>query len=358
LGLIAEMPKSYLGPDFDPDIFVSYSHGRLFEGRAPLRDWTRALIRRLEYLLSLDTEFDDLKLWMDPQIDPTAFLTDDLKAKASACGVLMIVMSDRYIESSWCGDELEWFKQRVHDRASATGRVFVLRAQKIDTALWPTFLRDERGHALVGFSFYDPESGSPWDYPDLREPNADFGRELSRLHVWLTKRLRELRGRATRRTQVQAPAPPQPAGPKLIYLHASPDCDDARVKMGQALKSDGIATLTAEHSDGADVSAWQRETKRRITMAKHCEALALLRAGDEDRFVDDLLGIGVNERKELSGARGAPLPCAVLDTIGGGLPIDVELFDIERFDVNHPEWRGRFRTWLDASRGPAARAGN
>ena len=164
---------SYLAPLFDPDIFVSYSHGPLVEDRAPLRDWTQSVIRRLRYLLSLDQEFDGLRLWMDPQTDPTAFLTDDLKAKASGCGVLMIVMSGRYLESSWCQDELEWFKQQVHDRARAAGRIFVLRAQRTDTSLWPDFLRDARGHALMGFSFYDPETGQPWYYPDLKEPGHE-----------------------------------------------------------------------------------------------------------------------------------------------------------------------------------------
>ena len=51
---------------------------------------------------------------------------------------------------------------------------------------------------MTGFSFYDPENGYPWDYPDLKAPNAEFGKELSRLQIWLTKRLRELRDRAAK----------------------------------------------------------------------------------------------------------------------------------------------------------------
>jgi hypothetical protein len=81
---------SYLAPLFDPDVFVSYSHGDPIEGRAPLRDWTQALIQRLQDRLhALETEFDDLRLWMDPLVDPTADLTEELREKASASGVLM-----------------------------------------------------------------------------------------------------------------------------------------------------------------------------------------------------------------------------------------------------------------------------
>ena len=91
--------------------------------------------------------------------------------------------------------------------------------------------------------------------------------------------------------------------------------------------------------------------------AKRCEALALLRIESDERFVDDLLDIGVDERERIVGVRGAPLPCAVLDKTGESLPIDVAPFGIERFDVTQTDWNGRFRSWLDAARpspaGPA-----
>jgi hypothetical protein len=104
---------AYLAPDFDPDMFVSYSHGDPQEGRAPLRDWTQALIRRLkDGCHALETEFDDLDVWMDPDIDPTAFLTEELRGKAGACGVLMVVMSKRYLKSTWCQNELGGLRNR------------------------------------------------------------------------------------------------------------------------------------------------------------------------------------------------------------------------------------------------------
>ena len=352
----------YLAPHFDPDIFVSYSHGDPLNGRAPLRDWTQALIRRLtDQLHSLETEFDELHLWMDAQIDPTEYLTSDLKTRASACGVLMVVMSKRYLKSSWCQDELTWFKQQVEGRVGANrrGRVFVIRVQDTDTNLWPDFLRDERGHALVGFSFFDPQTGYPWDYPDLREPNAEFGKELFRLQTWLVARLRELSARAAKNAQDKAAAvvPLKPTGPRLIYLHAPPDRDFARAEIGQALKTDGITPVASAVSAGKSLVDWQREAKSmRFEAAKRCEALALLRLEDGERFVGDLLDIGVDERERIAAARGGPMPCAVLDKTGQGLPIDVGPFGIERFDVNQTDWLGRFRSWLDASRGPSAGA--
>ena len=143
----------YLDPHFDPDVFVSYSHGDPQGGTAPLRDWTRNLIDRLrEGLHALETEFDGLDIWMDPQKDPTAQLTDELRAKANRCAVLMIVMSNRYLKSSWCKDELDWFRAQAQARPGENSRVFVLRAQKTDESIWPEFLRDSCGHAITGFT--------------------------------------------------------------------------------------------------------------------------------------------------------------------------------------------------------------
>src|SRR6516225_3229990 len=141
---------AFLQPCFEYDAFVSYSHGvRAGESDAPLRDWTLELIRRLETDIQLvDTEFDDLHIWRDEQIDPTIHLSDGLRAKVSHSGVLMIVMSPRYLSSTWCKDELGWFKQQVEGRARDQGRVFVVRAFPTRATDWPDFLRDSRGHAL------------------------------------------------------------------------------------------------------------------------------------------------------------------------------------------------------------------
>jgi len=350
---------AYLAPHFDPDVFVSYSHGDpRGGGGAPLKDWSQALIQRLEReILSLYPEFDDLQIWMDRQIDPTAHLTEELRGKVSASGILMIVMSKRYLGSSWCRDELDWFRKQVQDRGADSGRVFVIRAQDTDSGQWPDFLRDERGHTMPGFGFYDPESGFPWGWPDLHDAGPHFRQEFSRLQIALTRRLRELRDRAAKRAQAEAVAvaPPPATGTRRIYLHAPPDSGAVRDDIDRALKGDGIMPLTAQ-GGGGGLAGWQRDAGARMAMAKRCEALALLRDDDSGRFVGDVLDIGVDERERIASARGAPLPCAVLDKTGEGLPMDVASFGIEHFDVNRPDWRGAFRQWLDSSRPKPASA--
>jgi hypothetical protein len=147
-------------------------------------------------------------------------------------------------------------------RAGDVGRLFVIRAQETDVNLWPDFLRDERGHAIPGFIFHDPEDGTPLSF-ELREPNDDYFKALGRLQTWLVKRLRELRDRAAKHTRDQAAAtvPAPPAGPRLIFLHAPPESDSARADVNAALKMDGIVPLTAPASAGRSLADWQREAR-------------------------------------------------------------------------------------------------
>jgi hypothetical protein len=175
---------------------------------------------------------------------------------------------------------------------------------------------------------------------------------MCRLQSVLTKRLRELRDRAEKRAQAEAAAKPAiapPSGARRIYLHAPSDCEPARADIGRVLTQEGIVSLTAHVSADGGLAGWQRDSGARMEAAKRCEALALLRPDDGDRFVGDLLDIGVDERARIADARGAPLPCAVLDKTGASLPIDVTSFGIEHFDVSRENWRGDFRQWLDAA---------
>jgi len=346
--------RAYLAPYYDYDVFVSYSHGDpRRDGKSPLKDWTRALVRdRLErQILALLPEFDPLHIFMDDEIDPTAQLTGDLRGKVTASGVLLIVLSERYLGSSWCHDELEWFRKQIRDRASDPGRVFVIRAQKTEPSAWPDCLRDERGNPMIGFAFYDPQTGIPWGWPDLQDVHGEFQQELIRLLVALTKRLRELRQTLKQRSQAQATPQPAPAatGSRPVYLHSSPESDVLRADIESALSKEGITTI-AEHREGQSLREMQFESQLRVEAAKRCDALALLRPEDNDRFVGDLFEIGVDERERIAIARGAPLPCALLDKTGQTLPVDVAPFGINRFDVNKDAWRGEFHKWLDAAR--------
>jgi hypothetical protein len=358
------MPMPSYLTHFDPDVFVSYAHGDPRDEESPLKAWTQALVRKLEsQIRSIDPEFKELKLWIDTKLDPTALLSDELEGKVGACGLLMIVMSKWYLTSDWCRKELEWFRLQVYGRTVAGGRVFIIRAQETDTSGWPDFLRDRSGHVIPGFPFHSRmDRESPLGF-ELAQRDKEYFDALANLRVWLVARLREMRECAVKNALTKAAAAampsasPPPTRERRIYLYAHPNDDSERIDIARELYQEDIVALTATQARGGrGLPDWLREDSNRIGKARECEALALLRVNRGDRFRYDLQYIGIEQRKGLAGARGAPMPCAVLDKTGEGLPFDVAPFGIERFDLNRAAWRGEFREWIDAARAPPVEA--
>jgi hypothetical protein len=235
---------AFLLPYFEYDVFVSYSHGvQGNESDAPLRDWTLYLIRRLETdIRAVDTEFDDLHIWRDEQIDPTIHVSDELRGKVKSSGILLIVMSPRYLTSAWCKDELEWFRQQVQDRERDHGRVFLVRVLRTDENRWPDFLRDARGHSLPGFQFHDKQDSMPFGWRGSGENREAYVRELWRLQTALTRRLRELLANAARRVKPQVVRNiGDGSSQRRIYLHARPENASAYDEVKRALLLDGMA---------------------------------------------------------------------------------------------------------------------
>ena len=71
-------------------------------------------------------------------------LTGYVRSKVARSGLLLVLMSDWYLNSSWCRDELEWFTNTI--RQERPGRpIFVVRVRATDHNTWPPVFKDERG---------------------------------------------------------------------------------------------------------------------------------------------------------------------------------------------------------------------
>jgi hypothetical protein len=345
---------AFLSPHYAYDAFVSYSHGHpQGAGDSPLKCWSLALIKALRAdILDLSADFDALEIWIDEQIDPTAELTEAIRNTVKASAILIVLMSDRYLKSSWCRDEREWFESQVKNRIQDLSCVLVVRVTKTDDADWPSFLRDERGHAVVGFRFHPvpdhpDDIVEPYGWPDLIERNESFRKELSNLRTVFTRRLLELKERAPRQARPpQVGATPTARRRPRIYLHARPEHDHLRAQVEQALSSLGCDSVAMPPGTVQTLSGWTKESEQRIQLARRCDALALLRAVD-DGFYGDLLDVGIDDRERITADRGRALPCAVLDAAAEPLPTIASTYGIERFRLDQPNWKPAFRSWLD-----------
>ncbi len=349
---------TYLAPYFEADAFVSYSHGDpLGQGDAPLKQWTLALIQKLEReIRSIDPEFANVTLWRDEHVDPTMHLTSALRGKVGASCILLIVMSRYYLASSWCKDELDWFAEQVRDRSLDHGRVFILRAQPTDAGKWPEFLRDERGHAMPGFQFCAADAEIPYGWPDFIDQNEEFRKELSRLLTALARRLREFRKRfseraaATPSTLLSVPA----QSPSRVYLHANRELTAAREAIKLALDQDGLKPVTQNADACGTLDFGQDERRLRLKMIKRCDAIALVTGDGGELDEDEFFQVCVDERNEIEAAHGGPMPCVVLDRSGGRLSFVPTDWGAAYIDATRENWRREMRYWFDRATAPAA----
>ena len=348
---------AYLSPHFDWDVFVSYAHGVApVDGEAPLKTWSRAFIEALKTdILNLSSKLPDLQIWDDRRIDPTAKLTNELREIVHGSGILLILISNRYLESSWCKDESSWFESQIKERSNDLARTFVVRVQATEHESWPKFLLDERGHPVIGFQFHPtPESPEddvePFGWPDLAYRPVEFRKEFASLRTAISRRLIEIKRRAGQRNSaVTTPSPSTADRRPRIYLHGAAD-EDLRLQIEGQLDRNPFQIISLPSEREETLTAWSKQSREHVGLAKKCDALVLIRDPTDEDFVVELLDIATDYERIIR-ERGSPLPWAVLDSVGQQLPSFATACGATRFDLNDPTWPDRLRAWLGSSAG-------
>lgn len=338
-------------PHFEADAFISFSHGDPHgKGDASWTQWVRALAERLEEQVRANhPEFADIQIWHDGLFDPTAHLTPGLREKVESSCIMLIVMSHYYLTSQWTRDEAKWFQDQISALAIDKDRVFVIRAQNTDAEKWPKFLCDERGHPLLGFQFYGADAIFPYGWPDFVERSEDFRRVWQRLLTVLIRRLREIKLLCQ-----EQPAPTSAAGfytpvesaPRRIFLHSSRKRAPERDAIKIELERNGFVPVTLSEQVVGSSDFGQEERKRQLKWMRRCDALALVTFDGDDDDEQEFEHIFDN-RKDIVGPHGAPLPWVVIDRSGGRLPVEPTLFGAARIDATRDRWGDDLRAWFE-----------
>jgi TIR domain len=230
--------------EFEHDIFVSYAHSDL------LNDWSRRLIDELRTLVAGGLKLrgaPQVGVWWDYDLRGNQPLTRQLREKVKGAGVLLVLMSDWYLDSAWCKDERNWFVNAVRQRGA--DRVFVVRVCATDYGRWPKSFKDERGHPLVGYDFArdaDDDLSLPKGHP--RPEDSSDSKEY---YAALEKLARDIVGqlKALERAKFPVPDKPQPnAGLKeqgeSVFLAAVPEeLDDLREELAGLLRDSGCVVV-------------------------------------------------------------------------------------------------------------------
>jgi hypothetical protein len=226
--------------EFENDVFVSYAHiddQALTEGQPGwISSLHRALQVRLEQLLGKEA-----KIWRDLKLQGNDVFTDRLLETLPKVGVLVSVLSPRYVKSEWCQRELNAFLQA----SAQTGGVRVkdkLRVFKVVKTPIPREQQPAELQATLGYEFFtlERDSGRQRELGPMSPPDARslYWVKLDDLAHDIADLLNILAGQ-------HSAAPSAPVASKgTVYLaETSSDLRDRRDAVRRELLGQGYSVL-------------------------------------------------------------------------------------------------------------------
>jgi hypothetical protein len=251
---------------YQHDIFVSYAHGPTpskFADRsktARLRQWTQHLVEDLkeELSISLRTKDPDKPdIYIDTEFQGNQGLTETFEEHVQRSAILLVVMSDFFLDSTYCADEVEAFQQ-ANARRGGKENIFVVRAFPTDEERWPEALRDSGGRVLVGYSFHPRGTFRdvdirPFAWPVPKPIEPDYSTAVTQLAGHLGRRLKQFPPeepvRAGARPDGTGPGVPNPRGTVFLgWMHDT--LDEVREQLRARIEKAGIAVVAPEIDSG------------------------------------------------------------------------------------------------------------
>jgi hypothetical protein len=214
-------------PNHKSNIFVSYAHDNNQQDKNN-EGWISAFVQKLERKLGERLSKDGYSLWVDKEISRHTPLTPEIEGHVKSSAILVVVLSERYLDSDWCKREREVFWSIVQKKLRPDSRIFIVEYEEVKPDARPPELKE-----LIGYRFWTQDHGSKWPRtlgsPDLQEVDKSaYFEQLNGLSIELANELKEL-NKVDSPIVVNSPAPSCPT----IYLapvtyDLDPDNDDTK----------------------------------------------------------------------------------------------------------------------------------
>lgn len=363
---------SYVGAPYDYDLFVSYSHGaavadpKFFDGDTQLRDWTRAVAKRVAYGLRLgfSDAAGDFQYYLDGREaqsgDP---LEAEVEAAVKSSALMLIFMSPTYRDRDWCRNEVRWFFEQAATDGRGT-RHIVLRVV-VDTSnapdrAWPPQLCEPSGKTVHrGEPFFDPTTNTPIELDEgaAGKPFAALNPLINRLIAEVKVKLEELR----KQLAASRPVPLQPVTAQPVAVPAAVPVAASKPSR-KALKAqvylqnysdpaawqhvrDGLSGMAIVSPprmevDPPDRSLVRTYRERRQMALVNCQGMVLVRNDPGD---DTYLRVsaGYADRKVLLDTDGHDLPWVLIDGVADEGPDFLASYDLPRVPLTDADWARR-----------------
>jgi hypothetical protein len=255
---------SYL-PDFQSDVFISYSHidDQPFgeEQKGWVSEFHRNLEIRIKVLLGRGVD-----VWRDPKLRGVDVFSTEIERRLCDSALLVSIISPAYVQSEWCSKELETFVQAVEQRqpTSAGNRCRIVKVLKTPVPLQKqmTPLR-----SVLGYEFYrvDPNTERPREFFLHASPEArsSYWRTLDDVAQDIANLFSYLIG--------DRKADPEPAN--TVYVaETTSDLKEKRNSLIRELAAHGYYPIPNKPLpvDSAELVPTMRDGLRQARVSVHC----------------------------------------------------------------------------------------
>jgi hypothetical protein len=228
------------------DVFVSYAHVDDLPDREGEKGWVDRFASQLAVRL-LKRFGEKVEVWRDPELGRAQRFDPVIERAVRGAGVMVCLLSNRYLKSDYCQQEIEWFRAKAEAEPAglAVGdylRVFPVLLYNLPPGRWPAVFR-----GTSAFPFFDArgdEFGEPLA-PGSEAFNLRLRQLVEELYVVLT-RLREDEPAAAPSAPGPPPAPSADAARPFAVFLAQP-ADDLRPtarQLAAALAGQGMEVVS------------------------------------------------------------------------------------------------------------------
>jgi hypothetical protein len=272
-----------LSAAFQHDVFVSYARADdgVPLGAATDVGWVTSLAANI----NIGPNVLRKDVFIDHRLSPGDSFSHDLEERVRGSRTLVLLLSQNYIDSYWCGREIATFAERYGGAGGVPQDVFVVDLCPFeDLQRVPVAVSQLRKHLLHAGFWYRPVDGSTTELAGYPSPSANhkegeqhYWRALMELRTGLDKRLRALR--AALPASGTSPAPV----PAATVAEAAPPAPraDADTTAPSACTSPDLAASKPQHTVLLADCTEDLESKR-LTLRQSLEAegVRVLPAGD------------------------------------------------------------------------------
>ncbi|MCY2989443.1 MAG: toll/interleukin-1 receptor domain-containing protein [Planctomycetota bacterium] len=227
--------------NYEYDVFLSYACAENEIPAGAMKGWVTVFFETLKAELGKSAlgKRIGIRVWWDQtEIDGSKPLRHQILGTLPKTRLLVVLLSQSYLESDWCRDERQAFISAMKDRPLGDQRIFLLDLGNVEEKSRPA---EFRNLGLKGFPFYTSDKlkfGHPVPNATWNE-HLPFFKDLTKLAEKIAARLGEL--------GIHVPLANQRPDAKpvaTVYLaQTTDDLDDEREELAKDLAQHGFRIL-------------------------------------------------------------------------------------------------------------------